>query len=190
VNARQVFEAAPAGAHSKADYARVMDGFRAIYHGNPSDPHAGKAIAQVAELLAEEGHELSDRKALRDAAGQYEFLAKAYPGGPVAASALGQAYELLGADAANDPGEAQKVAEELRESYPRSEAARALVVAAPAPVATSPRARLRSADAERVPDVEAAAPMVAKRAAMVTGIRHWSTPTYTRVAIDLGDEVE
>src|SRR6202012_5201332 len=26
--------------------------------------------------------------------------------------------------------------------------------------------------------------------AQVTGIRHWSTPTYTRVAIDLGDEVE
>ena len=25
--------------------------------------------------------------------------------------------------------------------------------------------------------------------AMVTGIRHWSTPTYTRVAIDLGDDV-
>ncbi len=26
--------------------------------------------------------------------------------------------------------------------------------------------------------------------ALVTGIRHWSTPTYTRVAIDLGDEVQ
>ena len=26
-------------------------------------------------------------------------------------------------------------------------------------------------------------------AAVVTGIRHWSTPTYTRVAIDLGDDV-
>ena len=26
--------------------------------------------------------------------------------------------------------------------------------------------------------------------ATVTGIRHWSTPTYTRVAIDLGDEVQ
>ncbi len=26
--------------------------------------------------------------------------------------------------------------------------------------------------------------------AAVTGIRHWSTPTYTRVAIDLGDEVQ
>jgi N-acetylmuramoyl-L-alanine amidase len=29
----------------------------------------------------------------------------------------------------------------------------------------------------------------AKAPAMVTGIRHWSTSTYTRVAIDLGDEV-
>src|ERR1700727_1345597 len=27
-------------------------------------------------------------------------------------------------------------------------------------------------------------------AAMVTGIRHWSTSTYTRVAIDLGSQVE
>lgn len=26
--------------------------------------------------------------------------------------------------------------------------------------------------------------------AQVTGIRHWSTPTYTRVAIDLGDEIQ
>ena len=25
--------------------------------------------------------------------------------------------------------------------------------------------------------------------ARVTGIRHWSTPNYTRVAIDLGDDV-
>ena len=29
-----------------------------------------------------------------------------------------------------------------------------------------------------------------KSLAEVTGIRHWSTPTYTRVAIDLGDEVK
>jgi N-acetylmuramoyl-L-alanine amidase len=44
---------------------------------------------------------------------------------------------------------------------------------------------------------ESAAPMhVAKtgsmrrgKLAMVTGIRHWSTPNYTRVAIDLGDDV-
>ncbi|SFR96918.1 N-acetylmuramoyl-L-alanine amidase [Granulicella pectinivorans] len=37
--------------------------------------------------------------------------------------------------------------------------------------------------------VEAPIPTHRPRAATVTGIRHWSTPTYTRVAIDLGDDV-
>ncbi len=46
-------------------------------------------------------------------------------------------------------------------------------------------------DATAVVDVAAdanAAKRIGKRAA-VTGIRHWSTATYTRVAIDLGDNV-
>src|SRR3984957_13567026 len=33
-------------------------------------------------------------------------------------------------------------------------------------------------------------PAKVKALAQVTGIRHWSTATYTRVAIDLGDEVK
>ena len=102
VKAREVFEAKPEGTHTKNDYAHVMDEFRAIYHGNPSDAHAARAVEQVAELLAEEGREFGDHKALRDAAGQYEFLAKAYPGGTMAPRALGHALELLGPDAADD----------------------------------------------------------------------------------------
>jgi N-acetylmuramoyl-L-alanine amidase len=44
-------------------------------------------------------------------------------------------------------------------------------------------------DAAAVVDVDAgSAKRIGKRAA-VTGIRHWSTATYTRVAIDLGDNV-
>ena len=37
--------------------------------------------------------------------------------------------------------------------------------------------------------VSAPVPTHKPHAATVTGIRHWSTPTYTRVAIDLGDDV-
>jgi N-acetylmuramoyl-L-alanine amidase len=37
--------------------------------------------------------------------------------------------------------------------------------------------------------IAAPVPTHKPRAATVTGIRHWSTPTYTRVAIDLGDDV-
>src|SRR5207237_8425423 len=34
-----------------------------------------------------------------------------------------------------------------------------------------------------------AAPLVNGRRPLVTGIRHWSTPDYTRVAIDLEEEI-
>src|SRR6201999_2517630 len=124
VKAREVFEAKPQGTHTKIEYAHVMDGFRTIYHGNPSDAHAGRAVEQVAELLAEEGQEFGDHKALHDAAGQYEFFAKAYPGGTMAPRALGHALELLGPDAADDAAEAKKGRALLVSAYPRSAEAR------------------------------------------------------------------
>ena len=77
--ARAEFEAAPPATHTRADYVRVIDDFRVIYHANPADPHAARAAAEVAELLTEQGRELSDPKALKDAAGQWQFLGKAYP---------------------------------------------------------------------------------------------------------------
>ncbi|HZL25791.1 MAG TPA: hypothetical protein VFC39_04595, partial [Acidobacteriaceae bacterium] len=92
--ARGKFEAQ--GSHTRAEYQGVMDGFRAIYHANPADAHAAAAVEQVAELLAEQGRELHDAKSLRDAAGQYEFLAKQYPANSLAAPALGAEVELFG----------------------------------------------------------------------------------------------
>jgi N-acetylmuramoyl-L-alanine amidase len=256
LRARTDFEAEPQGTHTKAEYARVMDGFRVIYHADPSDAHAARAVMQVAELLADEGRELNDRRSLRNAAGQYEFLAKAYPGGNLAAAALGQALDLLGPQAADDAAEASRVRVELEEDYPKSAAARAahenssaenLVADGAAPrsretytaagrdgsssermrspmsqapiiraeigaapqtvVRTTPTSQKRGVgQPDSSLDVEgpdrngdraepaAAASAVATvaeekppsgPAAVVTGIRHWSTASYTRVAIDL-----
>jgi N-acetylmuramoyl-L-alanine amidase len=233
VVARQVFEARPQGTHTKADYAHVMDGFRAIYHGSPGDAHAARAVEQVAELLAEEGREFNQRKSLRDAAGQYEFLAKAYPGGSLAPKALEQALELLGPDAADDAAEAHEVRAQLENDYPHSAEARVVRKVQKAGVEgqeeanVAPDARdsqdgperhhkqaaarvedapVEAADAEsdsgseiRSSEIKEAHASSAKvsadlarpgKMAMVTGIRHWSTPSYTRVAIDLGDAVE
>ena len=242
-----------------------MDGFRAIYHANPADAHAAAAVEQVAQLLAEQGRELHDAKSLRDAAGQYEFLAKQYPTSSLAAPALGAEVELLGPDGLDDAPEAKRVKAELKKTYPRSAAAvlarskgseRAAVrppavtagvtqkaghpaVAATPSDANAAISPLRvsrsgredkgkgpSADEDAVVAPPRAAPsgrddkIVAGRAdanaaisplrasrsgrddsagksfkplgpvARVTGIRHWSTASYTRVAIDLGDEVE
>ena len=289
--ARQSFEAEPREEHTRDEFVQVMDNFRAIYHGNPADLHAARAVDQVAELLAEQGRELNDRKSLRAAAGQYEFLAKAYPGSSLAAPGLGHALELLGPDAANDPAEAAKVREALEKGYPRSAAAVGLgaqgqgngaedsaearlaerrfpagmtkkgtaeprgmaapeerrfpagmtnkgakaepagvaapeergfpsgmtskgVEAEPAGVAAREERGFPSGMTSKGAEAELAgvaapeergfpAGMTSKRAeaepaprsprgtpAVVTGIRHWSTASYTRVAIDLGGDVQ
>jgi N-acetylmuramoyl-L-alanine amidase len=210
LTARRTFEAEPAGTHTKVEYAEVMDEFRAIYHGDPANPYAAHAVDQVAELLAEQGRELSDRKSLHDAAGQYEFLAKAYPSGSLASAALVHALELLGPDGANDPVEARKVREALESQYPKiARSIETKSARSSDDEASLPSQRARSMDTPAiaktvrpVPSAEGDAPpsdvpavrpahlSANKHVAQVTGIRHWSTPTYTRVAIDLGDEVE
>jgi len=243
--ARGKFEAQ--SSHTRAEYQGVMDGFRAIYHANPADLHAAAAVEQVAELLAEQGRELHDAKSLRDAAGQYAFLAKQYPTSSLAAPALGAEVALFGPGGLDDAAEAKRVTAELKKTYPRSAAAvlaRALgsenaavhpAVVAPEADAVAQKPRRPAVVATPSDGNAAISPLRAARSgrddkpvgaptdenaaitpphithsgqadsanggagrngkpngpvARVTGIRHWSTASYTRVAIDLGDEVE
>ena len=96
VRDRAGFEAELAGTHTPAEYTKVLDEFRAIYHGDPADMHAAVAVEAVAELLAEQGREFGDQGSLKAAVGQYEFLRKEYPGSAAAASAKGKLAELKG----------------------------------------------------------------------------------------------
>ncbi|MGD0442342.1 MAG: N-acetylmuramoyl-L-alanine amidase [Edaphobacter sp.] len=273
----EMLEAIPEGARTRADYARAMDGFRAVYHAAPGDVHAPDSVNAVADLLAEQGRALHDTKSLKDAVGQYEFLRVQYPASSLRVAALlaeGQIYE----NDLHDAGAARERYALLVRQYPRSEQAeearagidslaqgngarkasaqssgegstkaKPVVVGkndgarehdAGAPVNASAASSFApmpttgemrggkapvasgvdvSAEPGGVPvpvDVDASAagvqdgagsgapvqvagPLhVAKTSArrhgelaQVTGIRHWSTPDYTRVAIDLGDDV-
>jgi hypothetical protein len=55
---------------TRADYARAMDAYRAIYHAKPGDVHAPAAVNAVAELLAEQGR-----------AGRFEERCEEFEGG-------------------------------------------------------------------------------------------------------------
>ncbi len=200
VAARERFEAEPKRTHTRQEYARVMNQFRSIYHANPGDKHAAEAVAQVAELLAEQGREFGDKKSLHDAAGQYEYLAKAYPDGTLAPEALEKALTLLGPQ---DAEEAAKVRAELAGDYPQY--ARGVVVSGTPTSQKQDAGKAEAAPASQgrgvghagmVADISAAQKPDAGHAevqavkptgplAVVTGIRHWSTASYTRVAIDL-----
>ena len=203
---RETLEAIPEHRRTNADYVRAMNGFRAIYHALPRDVHAAESVNVVAELLAEQGRTLHDATALKAALGQYEFLRKQYPGSSLRVPALlaeGQIDE-------NDLHDVKAARERyglLLVQYPRSphaEEARAAVAGmeqATSGKSAIARAKVTAANDQAVANVAdrhatAGAALAVKaeptrpgQMAMVTGIRHWSTPTYTRVAIDLGDDV-
>ncbi len=240
--ARASFEAEPKAEHSRAEFTQVLDDFRAVYHGNPTDLHAARAANAVAGLLAEQGRELDDPKSLRAAAGQYEFVAAAYPTSSLATPALEQAFVLLKTAGVDDSAEAARVRRLLTERGVRSpeaavttslpgagttnlatsvrparkqppiaipedgngSAAAPVTVSADQPHYVKPSTRVRTpatpapdAEVAQLPDSVAPPSPAAARGsagspapAVVTGIRHWSTASYTRVAIDLGGEVE
>jgi N-acetylmuramoyl-L-alanine amidase len=191
VQARETLEANPDGTRTRAQYTEALDAFRAIYHANPADLHAPDAVNAVAELLVEQGHSLRDAKSLRAAVGQYEFLRTQYPASPLRFAAL-LAEGQIDANDLHDATAAQERYTLFLKLYPKNEfaeQARAGIAA----LSAKSKAPVRPVAVE-TPAVEAVSAVVSmpKRSgplAQVTGIRHWSTATYTRVAIDLGDAV-
>lgn len=175
---------------SRRDYNRVIDAYRAVYFTAPTSNRADASVAAVAELMVAMGRQFHDEKALHAAIGQYEFLRREYPGSRFRLQALYTIAQIY-KDDLNDAAQARATFEEFLKRYPHSE----LVVEArdaikeldqQAKAAEKPKPPAKTAKQEAPPPP----PAEPKRATLVTGIRHWSTPDYTRVAIDLENEVQ
>jgi len=201
----QLESTAPAQRNREA-YEAVLDAFRVIYHQSPSAAKAPAAVAAVADLLAEKGRVLNDPRALKSAIGQYEFLREQYPHSEHTPNALLQEAEICRQDLKDqacaedklrgviaerpDSSFAEQAALELKEMETPSPAPAVAVrkPTAPAPVAASVP--------ESAPTMAPAAFPLSKtqnasgRVVQITGMRHWSNPTSTRIAIDLGGKVE
>jgi N-acetylmuramoyl-L-alanine amidase len=184
---------------TKRDYLKVIDAYRRVYYTSPTNAKADPSVFAVAELMAEMGHAFNDEKSLRDAIGQYEFLRKQYPGSNrrvQALFAIGQIYKELG-----ETDNAKSSFQELVKRYPGSDQAddaKAALAEIDHPVLAKNKPEKRKKDSEQaqLPPVQEKQDdkkddSAAKSSRpMVTGIRHWSTPDYTRVAIDLENEVK
>ncbi len=241
---RDILEAIPQVARTRADYTRALDLFRAIYHDAPAGSRAPASIFAVAELLAEQGRTLHDPHSFQAAAGQYRFLRTQYPMSglvPAALLAEGQVeqddlqemaaardcYTLLIKEhsKSSQAETARQTLATLRSVTSRSGARTSSVspsattagnsvpdvLASGTPHQSTLPSMPTTADLGQAPardtiptsavprltDLPSAlpAPLSARpgaerrKAAVVSGIRHWSTDDYTRVAIDLGDEV-
>ncbi|MGA9209447.1 MAG: N-acetylmuramoyl-L-alanine amidase [Terriglobales bacterium] len=188
---RESLNGRPAGERTRREYQRVIDAYRRVYYTSPVSSKADASVAAVAELLAEMGRALGNPKVSQAAITQYEFLRREYPGSRRRVEALftiGQIYR----NDLEDNENAKASFEEFLKRYPRSrladDARDALREIETEKTIAKPAKKVKEGDARPVNDADPAKPPA--RLPLVTGIRQWSTPDYTRVAIDLEKQVK
>jgi N-acetylmuramoyl-L-alanine amidase len=208
---REALNGRPVGERTRREYQRVIDSYRRVYFGSPASSKADPSVVATAELMVEMGRRFDDNKILRGAIDEYRFLRKEYPGSKYRFAALftiGEIYK----DDLHQPEEARTTFTDFVQRYPRNrlaDDARAAMKEIDAEAAEKERSAEKAARKRR-PNIGtsvgasgasasagsssdgAVESANARRSALprVTGVRHWSTPDYTRVAIDVEQEVK
>ncbi len=200
---REALNGRPLGERTRHEYLRAIDSYKRVYFGAPGSSKADPSVVATAELMVEMGRRFDDNRILRSAVEQYRFLRKEYPGSKYRFDALFTIAEIY-KDDLNDPEEARTIFNDFLHRYPRNhlaDDARAAVNAIDAEADEIDRTAQKSASKSRSGTGEngnagsladSANAATSRRSAFprVTGIRHWSTPDYTRVAIDVEQEVK
>jgi len=198
---REALNGRPAADRDRQDYQRVIDSYRRVYRGAPTSTKADPSAATVAELLVEMGRRFDDDTVLRSAIQQYEFLRREYPGSKSRFDALFTVGEIY-KDDLDDPAQARAAFQEFVRRYPRhhlvDDAKQTLndisqEIAEKEEAAKKQNAKANKSsrhegdgdDSERTGGARKPGKL-----ARVTGIQHWTTPDYTRVAIGLEQEVK
>ncbi len=217
---RDALEKKAEAGRTRADYENVLEAYRKVYHTAPTSVKADASVFAVAEVLEEEGRVLNDPKSFKDAIGQYVFLRREYPGSKYRAQALLAIAEIYRDDLDDKAQARAGFEDFLKKypGNSHAEEARRAIAEIDDPAAAnnpfkprSPKhertAKTLRADKEAIKaaaDQETAEAPPAQRQevaqnsteaqphhmAHLTSIRHWSTPDYTRVAIDLEQEVQ
>ncbi len=215
---REALNGRPPGERSRRDYQRVINAYRNVYYGAPTSTKADPSAVAVAETLVEMGRRFDDQTILKKAIAQYKFLRREYPGSKYRCDALftmGEIYK----DDLNDPEQARAVFQDFLKRYPHNrlaedaeEAVAEIDRQAKAGEKAEPKKKSgkeeaaarddRNADTKSTEDDSRgdasssqavsthASELHAQRVARVTAIRHWSTPDYTRVAIDVENDIK
>ena len=192
---REGLNGRPAKDRSKKDYQQVIDAYRRVYYIAPNSNRADAAVMAVAELLADEARTFHDDKLSQAAIGQYEFLRREYPGSRYRIDALFTIGQIQHEDLGDDEA-AKATFQDFLAHYPKhnlaDEAHKAIAeIDADALVKEKKGKDAKATNPFATKGTEPK-PVEVKGGAfpLVTGIRHWSTPDYTRIAIDLGAEVQ
>ncbi len=194
-------------ARTRREYEAVIASYRRIVLEAPTSSKADASAFGVAELTAEMGRHFKDDLTLYAAVREYKYLRREYPGSKHRIEALLAIGEIYKNDLGDD-GEAQAAFEELLHRYPNShyaaEARAELATSTPSsPSETAQKHSSEPTASSVVPDEDRRAAIKqspseqpstrensADKVVRVTAVQHWSTPDYTRVTVDLEQDVE
>ena len=212
---REALNGRPPGERSRHDYQRVINAYRTVYFGAPTSTKADPSAVAVAETMVEMGRRFDDDSILEKAIAQYKFVRREYPGSKYRCDALftiGEIYK----DDLNDSEQARVVFQDFLRRYPHNrlaEDAEEAVAEIDREARADKKEGKRKSEKELAAQNENIANAGAKEnastteasstqatndssesrkagLARVTAIRHWSTPDYTRVAIDVESDVK
>ena len=209
---REALNGRPAKDRGRREYEKVIAAYRGVYYGAPTSTKADPSVVAVAELMVEMGRRFADNRVLHSSIRQYQFLRREYPGSKYRFDALftiGEIYK----DDLGDATHARSAFQEFLRRYPRHRLADQARRELTEPVQNaslksredkdknndssgededSSKGDSGKEDAGESAGTAEAGSAEAKtvKLARVTGIRHWSTPDYTRVAIDLEQDIE
>ncbi|HKT89248.1 MAG TPA: N-acetylmuramoyl-L-alanine amidase [Candidatus Sulfotelmatobacter sp.] len=213
---REALNGRPPAERTRRDYQRVINAYRNVYYGAPTSTKADPSVVAVAETLVEMGRRFEDDKILKEAIAQYKFLRKEYPGSKYRCDALftiGEIYK----DDLDDPQQAHAVFDEFLLRYPhnrlvpdaqqaiaeigrdadeakktetKKKPGKEVAEKLPEKQKTSDPSSEENADAKADTTTAGLTEHSSSHTPRVTAIRHWSTPDYTRVAIDVESDIK
>jgi N-acetylmuramoyl-L-alanine amidase len=209
---QEALEGRPVESRTRLDYERVINAYRRVYLGAPMSGRADPSVVAAAQMTEEMGRRFNDADSLRSAIQQYEFLRREYPGSKSRFDALFRIGEIY-KDDLHDKTRADATFEEFVRRYPRNQFAEAARQALAEPVQKQASLKSKSANKDTksskpskassgsdsddnsdhdtsIKETDIVAETDSGKPSRVIGIRHWSTPDYTRVAIDLEEGVK
>ena len=189
---REALNGRPVKERSRAEYQRVVNAYRKIYFGAPASNKAAAAVAAEAEVMVEMGRQFHDETILHKAILKYEFLRREYPGSEKRVDALFTIAEIY-KDDLNNPDQAKEVFSEFLKRYPKSrlaDDARNAMDEGVQQAAAKTKEDNTQTNTSTDDGTSDDATDNTDEPARVTGIRYWSSPDYTRIAIDLESDVK
>ena len=190
------FEQIPFEDRDAGNYQRVIRAFRRVYWTDPSYANDTVCLMAIGALYEEMGQRWESTPSLESAIETYGFLVREYPRSKFrrqASLAIARIYR----DDLKRPEEAIRQYERFVADNPRApefkDAVQAISEIQAAETAPQLVSEEKREETEAAASAEPAAAPERERSnnlALVSGVRHWVTPDYTRVVIDVGTDVK